>query len=866
MRGLSKYRSSVVRRRLKRFIRDVSIGAAVYLAVALSFASVAAAKDSSAPGLIVKWRRAGKGARFQALGAGVSSVKAMRSDGRFELVTADSEADLDSLRAKYAADPDVEYLETNHAFKALFTPNDTLYDLQWNLGQIRAPAAWGKASGGGAGVTVAVLDTGIAYEDYGIYRKLPDFAGTAFVPGYDFVNGDPHPNDDQGHGSHVAGVIAATTNNGYGTAGIAFGVRLMPVKVLNQYGDGDTFEIADGIRWAADNGAKVINLSLGSPSPAQTVADAVNYAKSKKVTVVAAAGNGAEVAGYTGGMFYPATYPSVIAVGATRYSKSRASYSQYGAGLDIVAPGGQMSLDQNGDGHPDGIIGETIQLSPYDPARAQFYWAEGTSVAAPQVSAAAALLIARGVTDPNGVYEALTRSAGDIGEPGYDTGTGYGLLDIAAALEHRPTATKWYFAEGSTAKGFNTRIFVGNATSRLAKLRVTFSKPDGAKVIKRYNVRAESRFTVDVAGIGGFASTGLSAKVESINGVPIVVERAMVFNYRHRTGGHVTLGTTTPAVTWFLPEGKTTNGFETQVIVYNPSTAAAVFRATFAKANGSLIARDYAVPAWGRRKIFVDKVPGMEAAAFSTTVRSLNGVGIVAERSMYFDYLGRDGGHNVVGARAASTRWLFAEGRTGPKVAMKLIVQNPSSSSAAIKAEFFRPGAGRVTRRFTIGAGRRLTINVNKVPGLRATEVSTRIRSTNGIGVVAERTMYFDFGRRNDGSATMGAKKPAAKWYLADGATGDKSDSWILMFNPGSRTAAVTARFMKPDGGVVSQTLNVPGHSRRSLYLDSIPGLENTEIAAVVTSSKKTPIIVESSTYFDRPRYSGGDVAGGYAP
>jgi len=223
---------------------------------------------------------------------------------------------VEELVAIYSKNPDIEYAEPNFIVTAYMVPNDTYYSYQWHLynptyGGINMQKAW-DISTGSSSVIVAVIDTGVAYENYSVYLKAPDLAGTTFVPGYDFINSDSHPNDDNAHGTHVTGTIAQTTNNSYGVAGVAFKTAIMPVKVLNQSGSGSDTTVANGIQYAADNGAKVINMSLGGPSPSSTLENAVKYAYNKGVTIIASAGNdGAEAVGY------PAAYAECIAVGAT---------------------------------------------------------------------------------------------------------------------------------------------------------------------------------------------------------------------------------------------------------------------------------------------------------------------------------------------------------------------------------------------------------------------------------------------------------------------------------------------------------------------------------------------------------------------
>ena len=190
---------------------------------------------------------------------------------------------------KLRNDPDVEYVEPNYIRIASFTPNDPYYSYQWHFTAIQMNNAWDISTG--LGVTVAVIDTGVAYENYLEFRQAPDLSGTTFVSGWDFVNNDAHPNDDYGHGTHVCGTIAQTTNNGIGVAGVAFNARIMPIKVLDQQGNGWDSDVANGITWAVNNGAKIISLSLGGPDYSQTLEDAVNYAYTHGVTVVASSGN-----------------------------------------------------------------------------------------------------------------------------------------------------------------------------------------------------------------------------------------------------------------------------------------------------------------------------------------------------------------------------------------------------------------------------------------------------------------------------------------------------------------------------------------------------------------------------------------------
>lgn len=334
----------------------------------------------------------------------------------------------------YSKNPNVEYAEPNFLATALFVPNDLYYTYQWNFDGINMEQAWDEVElGGSTDVIVAVIDTGVAYENYGRkYKVAPDLAGTSFVPGYDFVNNDNHPNDDEGHGTHVTGTIAQRTNNGIGVAGIAFNVLIMPVKVLNSNGSGTYAGIADGIYFAADNGAKVINMSLGGSSSSTTLRDALAYAYNiKGVTIVCAAGNEYQSGNAPS---YPAAYDDYcIAVGATRFDGTRSYYSNTGSYVDIMAPGGDTGVDQNGDGYVDGILQQTFGNRT---TSFEYYFYQGTSMASPHVAGVAALLISNNVTGPDKVREALESTARDLGDPGRDEKYGWGIVDAYAALTY----------------------------------------------------------------------------------------------------------------------------------------------------------------------------------------------------------------------------------------------------------------------------------------------------------------------------------------------------------------------------------------------------------------------------------------------
>ncbi|MCA2980757.1 MAG: peptidase S8 [Myxococcaceae bacterium] len=330
--------------------------------------------------------------------------------------------DLGALLALIRGNPKVEAAEPLMRYAASYVPNDPGYGKQWNLSMINMPKAWDRSKGKGA--VVAVLDTGVAYEDHDDFRRVPDLGGTTFVDGYDFVNKDRHANDDHGHGTHVAGTIAQSTNNAEGVAGVAFQAAIMPVKVLDHFGGGTSADIADAIRWAADHGANVINMSLGGGGRSAVMERAVEYARKKGVVVVCAAGNGGR-----GVVEYPAAYPGSVAVAAVGPGGQRAPYSSWGKELDLAAPGGDKRQGDEG-----GIVQNTID--PQDVSQAVYASYQGTSMATPHVAGVAALLFAAGARSPDQVEKALFASAHPPkGATGWTDQYGHGVIDAEVALK-----------------------------------------------------------------------------------------------------------------------------------------------------------------------------------------------------------------------------------------------------------------------------------------------------------------------------------------------------------------------------------------------------------------------------------------------
>jgi serine protease len=362
----------------------------------------------------------------------VRGVSARRTLGGHYVVTLEPGVSVPEAVRQFRGMPAVDYAEPNGYMRAFFDPNDRGYKYQWNFKLLNSARTW-DIQKGDASVVVAIVDTGIAFEDFGKFRKAPDWGSTVFVPGFNVYDGTSHANDDNFHGTHVASTVAEGTDNSDGVAGFAFKCALMPVKVLDDTGRGTFDDVATGITWAADHGAKVINLSLGGEDDSETVRRAVNQAFAKGSLLVAAAGNDG-----LGTISFPAALPNVMAVGAVDGRKQLAPYSNFGPQLSVVAPGGDLDRDDDFDGFPDGILQQTLDpITARDSKRYDdfgYFFVVGTSEATPHVSALAALLIRQGITDPASIRAAIEQTAEDLGAAGRDDTYGHGLIRPVLAL------------------------------------------------------------------------------------------------------------------------------------------------------------------------------------------------------------------------------------------------------------------------------------------------------------------------------------------------------------------------------------------------------------------------------------------------
>lgn len=321
------------------------------------------------------------------------------------IVFKSNELSTSELIQYFNSQPDVIFAEPNYIYlqNQISFPNDLLYreQYQWNLPVIQTEAGW-DITKGDEKIIIAVVDTGVDLNHPDLRKRL--------TKGYNVLENNDYPDDDNGHGTHVAGIIASETNNREGIAGITWYNKIMPIKAMGAEGYGSTFDIAKGIIWAADHGAKVINLSLGNYHPSSLMKEAIKYAFEKNAVIISAAGND-----NSNHPSFPAAYPEVLGVSAVSYSGQRAPFSNYGDYIDVSAPGVQI---------------------PSTYFNKQYAALSGTSMASPHVAGLAGLILSANPNLTNkDVMNIIKSTAYDLGAPGKDNDFGSGLIDVQKALQ-----------------------------------------------------------------------------------------------------------------------------------------------------------------------------------------------------------------------------------------------------------------------------------------------------------------------------------------------------------------------------------------------------------------------------------------------
>jgi len=746
-----------------------------------------------------------------------------------------------------SADPN--YIKTCDSANSVITPtNDPELKRQWALwprsggendlwapGGINAFGAWERSSlAEKTNVIVAVIDSGVD-------TTHPDLQ-QALIPGHNFEGNNNNENvtDEFHHGTHVAGIIAATSNNGVGIAGTVGPnfvgntdnqsvnnqyIKIMPVKVMDSRGDVTTKDEVEGIIWAADNGANIINMSFSGLSGEPEEEAAINYAHEKNCILVASAGNSGS------NVEYPARYENVIAVGANDQLGDVCDFSCRGEGLDLVAPG----ID----------IYSTIPNENYE-------LKHGTSMSAPHVSAVAAMVRSvRPDFSPDQVEVCIINTA--YKPSSYNINDyGAGILDAYEAMDRalHPNITnvvsQWYFPEGCTRSGFEEWICIQNADSAIANVGIEYMTPNGISFYDSFTIPAQSRQTIAVHN--EVPEMDVSASVFSDR--KIYAERSMYWSGRRE--GHVCHGLKESQNTWYLAEGCVgrESGFHTYILLQNPNTEATDVNVVFQTNEGQVKGPSLHMPRKSRATIHVnDHLP--PNTDVSTMVTST--IPILAERTMYWNIppgggpKDAYGGSSSLGVPKGSVEWFCAEGCTSLPFDTWVLIQNPNNKAVEINLTYMTPEGEKKIRPFDIPANSRMSIHVNNSDQMPDKDVSTYVKS-NG-EVIVERSMYWNstsiLGPGHSSEGVPGEDK-AKTWYLAEGCTTWGFETWVLIQNPNDKSANVDVQYMTPNGAVDGLKVKLGPYSRKTINVeDDAP---NTDVSTAVTSD--TPVIAERAMYW----------------
>ncbi len=741
---------------------------------------------------------------------------------------------LDALRARTDL---IKGAEVEGELDAQLVPDDPLYkQFQWNLRRIGMERAWDLRPDA-RDVIVAVLDTGVDLTH-------PDLKANLLTDvGYDFLDDTPSPQDDESHGTAVAGIIGALGNNHDGVTGLAWHVKILPIKALNSQGRGPDSAMVKAILYAADNGAKIINISSTGTRYSAALETAVQYAQDKGALIVAAAGN---TGNGDNSVDYPAAFDGVLAVAAIDNNDQLASFSQRQSYVSLAAPGVDVpSTAWAGAG------------------RGLYASQSGTSIAAPHVAGAAAILWAlRPDLSAGDVANALLTNADKVAST--DTGYGAGILNVARAVSAlrlgvtplttdtvalqpaRPAAgdipqppplpneqRKWYFAEGSTRTPFDVSFALQNPNPQATVAHFLFLAADGSKPTPfDFPLPANSRSTLKASSVMPNSEFATIVTTD----LPAYVERSMYFGH----AGHSAAGARQTSRTWYLAEGSTVPPFDTWVLVMNPNSTPAQVQMHFLREDGTVVDHTELVAPMARKSVYVNSL--FTTSGFATQVTADQP--IVVERAMYFD--NDQAGHDTLATATPGQTWFMAAGSSRNGFDTWLLVENPGSGPANVKVSFITDAGTVATQPLFVLPHARTSLYTDPL----MPNATYGIRVDSDQPIVAERAVYFQNGRAGFDSA--GVPAPNTEWFLPEGSTTGSFEEQLNVLNPQSQPANVQVEY-RPEAGSGDppppQRFSVGPTSR--LTLDVNQQVPSANVSMRVTSDR--PIVVERVSYFARP-------------
>ena len=684
----------------------------------------------------------------------------------------------------------------------------------------------------GSGQTVAILDTGVDYAHEFLSEKMVSEAcyssGTSLCPNGLSVDetAGSGVNCDLGtygcdHGTHVAGIAVG---NGDTFSGVAKDADLIAIQIFSQFTGSNctNYGISSpcALTYTSDQilglervyelrstyNIASVNMSIGGSiygdyCDTDARKSIIDTLRSVEIATVIASGND----GSSTGISSPACISTAISVGSTTKLDSISSFSNSSAQLDLLAPGSSIYSAS---------------------AESTYTYKSGTSMATPHVAGAWALLKSK---FPSASVSTILSALVNSGVSIYDSRNSltFPRIDLDNALTSiNDLAKTWYLAEGYTGEDFSTYILIQNPNASVAHITVNYLVENGSNVTKTYTISAQKRFTINAVNDIG-KDLGFSTKI--VSDQPLIVERAMYWG----TGGHDSIGTTTPALTWYLTEGFTGSDYETYILLQNPNNTVAHCNVQYFLENGPNTQKTHTIPA--NKRYTVNAVNEIGAGyGFSTKITC--DVPVVTERAMYWG----DDGHVSIGTPELATTWYLAEGYTGQDFTTYLLIQNPQTNSTTITVNYLVENGDNVSKEYTVDAQKRFTINaINDIGGGKG--FATSITSDENIAV--ERAMYWPGG----GHDSVGSTYKSTQWYLAEGYTGEDFSTYILFQNPNPTPVNITVEFMVENGANITKTYSVDANKRFTISAQNEIG-SGLGFSTKIDSSQ--PIVVERAMYW----------------
>ncbi len=472
------------------------------------------------------------------------------------------------------------------------------------------------------------------------------------------------------------------------------------------------------------------------------------------------------------------------------------------------------------------------------------------------------------ICDAAGRYIAFTSAATNL--VANDTN---GLVDVfrkELALD-----ISFYFAEGTCRTGFQPFITVLNPEATQAQVSIQYMLGNGTTQDQPLVVPPTTRLTVMVnslLGTGDDLAHDFSARVDCTNGIPVTAERPIYFDYGGWTGGSCVVGARAPSTSWYFAEGTCRPGFDPYFCIQNPGAVQADVRIEYMLGDATTSLQGVLVPAHSRVTMRACDFLGVaDDAAHDFSARITSAEPVVAERPMYFDYFGWQGGDCVMGSAAPAANWYFAEGTTRPGFDPYICVQNPGATRALVRNTYMPRSGTPVEQLFNVEPHSRLTVPMVAPLG-RGDDIqhdfATKVESLNGAGIVCERPMYFDYFGMQGGSCVMGTVAPATSWYFSEGSVRPGFVTYITLSNPESVDGGALIRYIQGDGTVIETlSASIGAGSRFTLDADArIPrGSTNaSDFSLVILSTSGVRLVVERPMYFSALGVSGGDCVMGY--